>query len=134
MFINIQIPNLPPARKRYAGLGHHHRNWESEPLLEEREPTQPGSSSSRTAEVIAAAASLEKEKSKAMLSVESKLMKSIKEFNESDLSENSTPVNSPAPQLMAVPRDGSVRQAFLSVMLSNPAIQVNSYFLLFHIG
>ena len=36
--------------------------------------------------------------------MESKLiMKSIKEVNESDLSENSTPVNSPAPQLMAVP-------------------------------
>ena len=107
---------MPPARKRYAGLGHHHRNWESEPLLEEREP--PGSSSSRTAvevaEVKAAASStlMEKEKSKAMLSVErGKLMKSIKEVNESDLSENSTPVNSPAPQLMAVPRDGSVSQA-----------------------
>ena len=104
---------MPPARKRYAGLGHHHRNWESEPLLEEREP--PGSSSSRTAEVAATASSsvvIEKEKSKAMLSVESKLMKSIKEVNESDLSENSTPVNSPAPQLMAVPRDGSVSQIF----------------------
>ena len=96
----IQMPNWPPTRKRFAGLSHHHRNWESEPLLEE-EP--------RSSEVTASPTlgTLEKEKSKAMLSVESKLMKSIKEVNESDLSENSTPVNSPAPQLMAVPcRDG----------------------------
>ena len=82
-FTNIQIPNLPPARKRYVGLGHHHRNWESEPLLEEREPTQrpSDSSSSRTVDVAAASSSMamEKEKSKAMLSVErGKLMKSIK--------------------------------------------------------
>ena len=105
---------MPPARKRYAGLGHHHRNWESEPLLEEREPGSSSRTAVDVAEVKAAASSTltEKEKSKAMLSVESKLMKSIKEVNESDLSENSTPVNSPAPQLMAVPRDGSVSQIF----------------------
>ena len=106
---------MPPARKRYAGLGHHHRNWESEPLLEEREPGSSSRTAVEVAEVKAAASStlmMEKEKSKAMLSVESKLMKSIKEVNESDLSENSTPVNSPAPQLMAVPRDGSVSQIF----------------------
>ena len=100
-----KLPNWPPARKRYAGLSHHHRNWESEPLLEEDPMHRPRSS--RTTEVAASSASsagtTEKEKSKAMLSVESKLMKSIKEVNESDLSENSTPVNSPAPQLMAVP-------------------------------
>ena len=100
-----KLPNWPPARKRYAGLSHHHRNWESEPLLEEEPMQRPRSS--RTAEVAASSTSsagtTEKEKSKAMLSVESKLMKSIKEVNESDLSENSTPVNSPAPQLMAVP-------------------------------
>ncbi|TRY73081.1 hypothetical protein TCAL_12909 [Tigriopus californicus] len=40
----------------------------------------------------------EKEKSKAMLSVESKLMKAIKEVNESDISETSTPLSSPLPQ------------------------------------
>ena len=115
LFTNIQIPTLPPARKRYAGLGHHHRNWESEPLLEEREPGSSSRTAVEVAEVKAAASStlMEKEKSKAMLSVErGKLMKSIKEVNESDLSENSTPVNSPAPQLMAVPRDGSVSQIF----------------------
>ena len=106
---------MPPARKRYAGLGHHHRSWESEPLLEEREPGSSSRTAVEVAEVKAAASStlMEKEKSKAMLSVErGKLMKSIKEVNESDLSENSTPVNSPAPQLMAVPRDGSVSQIF----------------------
>ena len=105
---------MPPARKRYAGLGHHHRNWESEPLLEEREPGSSSRTAVEVAEVKAAASStlMEKEKSKAMLSVESKLMKSIKEVNESDLSENSTPVNSPAPQLMAVPRDELVSQIF----------------------
>ena len=43
----------------------------------------------------------EKEKSRAMLSVESKVMKAIKEVNESDLSENSTPLNSPLPSGIA---------------------------------
>ena len=112
---------MPPARKRYAGLGHHHRNWESEPLLEEREPPtqRPPSRTAEVAEVV------EKEKSKAMLSVErGKLMKSIKEVNESDLSENSTPVNSPAPQLMAVPRYGSVSQASCSFLV-NAALEGN---------
>ena len=42
----------------------------------------------------------EKEKSKAMQSVESKLMKAIKEVNESDISENNTPLNSPGPALL----------------------------------
>ena len=35
----------------------------------------------------------EKEKSRAMQNVESKLMKAIKEVNESDISENNTPLN-----------------------------------------
>ena len=122
---------MPPARKRYAGLGHHHRNWESEPLLEEREPpTQrppPGSSSAEG--TASSSMAMEKEKSKAMLSVESKLMKSIKEVNESDLSENSTPVNSPAPQLMAVPRDGSVSQSRFFLDFSAKSAN-NNYFLL----
>ena len=39
----------------------------------------------------------EKEKSRAMQNVESKLMKAIKEVNESDISENNTPLNSPGP-------------------------------------
>ena len=59
------MPNWPPARKRHAGLSHHHRNWESEPLLEE-EPTQRPPRLSRSSEVAAASLS-EKEKSKAML-------------------------------------------------------------------
>ena len=37
----------------------------------------------------------EKEKSRAMQSMEHKLMKVIKEVNESDLSETNTPINSP---------------------------------------
>ena len=109
-----QVPNWPPARKKYAGLSHHHRNWESEPLLEEEPRSTKVAASSSPSSSSLAGTMAEKEKSKAMLSVESKLMKSIKEVNESDLSENSTPVNSPTPQLIQVPRYGYFSEIFLS--------------------
>ena len=87
------MPNWPPARKRSAAAGLGHRNWESEPLLEEESDAAAPMRRPRSRAEIASSGAAEKEKSKAMLSVESKLMKAIKEVNESDLSENSTPVN-----------------------------------------
>ncbi len=65
------------------------RNWDSEPVLS-------GVGPSRKAQAEKACLG-EKEKSRAMQSVESKLMKAIKEVNESDISENNTPLNSPGP-------------------------------------
>jgi hypothetical protein len=94
-------PNVvpPPGGRKRVGP----RTWDSEPLLEHtmRQPrTRGDDSASSSVTSLQSLAPGEKEKSKAMLSVESKLMKSIKEVNESDLSENSTPINSPGPLLI----------------------------------
>ena len=77
------------------------RNWDSEPALNgsgKKRKKEVTSLSERSSSRASISLSLmgEKEKSKAMQSVESKLMKAIKEVNESDFSEGNTPLNSPA--------------------------------------
>lgn len=88
------------------------RNWGSEPHLDTKSASAAAGgrrSRTRTLTEQEPAKSLtrvsahqcplgEKEKSKAMLSVESKLMKAIKEVNESELSEYASPLESPGPQ------------------------------------
>lgn len=78
------------------------RPWESEPLLNATGIKRKKDSSNSKTDRSSSRASLnnyglEKEKSRVMQSVESKLMNAIKEVNESDLSEGNTPMNSPGP-------------------------------------
>merc|ERR1712008_72912 len=90
-----EIINLPPRLGR--------RNWDSEPVLnglgKRRKKTEGSSLSEKSPSKVSLCGSSmgEKEKSRAMQNVESKLMKAIKEVNESDISENNTPLNSPGP-------------------------------------
>lgn len=84
------VQELPNVQEELAA-----RNWDSEPVLFR--------SSKKESPSYKSLSSLgEKEKSKAMQSVESKLMKAIKEVNESDISENNTPLNSPGPALIMI--------------------------------
>ena len=74
------------------------RNWDSEPALnglgKRRKKTEGSSLSEKSVSKVSLCSSMgEKEKSRAMQNVESKLMKAIKEVNESDISENNTPLN-----------------------------------------
>ena len=88
-----------------------HRMWDSDPTLNKKRVAAGSSGGNSKKDMhngclsnLSKATGLcsmgEKEKSKAMQSVESKLMKAIKEVNESDISENNTPLNSPGPALI----------------------------------
>ena len=72
------------------------RMWDSDPTLNKKRGKKDNGNITKTNLCSMG----EKEKSKAMQSVESKLMKAIKEVNESDISENNTPLNSPGPALL----------------------------------
>ncbi len=89
------------------------RPWESEPLLETSASSKKSERSSSRASLNAMG---EKEKSRAMQSVESKLMKAIKEVNESDLSESNTPMNSPGPLAIRQQSKGGIKQAPKNLM------------------
>jgi hypothetical protein len=117
----FSIMQATPARRHLGS-----RSWESEPHLltiqaqgagrtattRVRALSEQGKQSAQSARGSHSQTHLQ-EKSKAMLVVESKLMKAIKEVNESDLSENSTPLNSPAPPsliLSSLVHEGSPSQ------------------------
>ena len=108
-FSNVELPNPPPSLASSHHKSHHkptlsktklgRRPWESEPMLasmkKKKHHKKDGTLTERTTSKSSLNSIGEKEKSRAMQSMEHKLMKVIKEVNESDLSETNTPINSP---------------------------------------
>ena len=102
-----ELPNLQEEITSHS----FHRMWDSDPTLNKKRAAggsggnnkkdmHNGCLSNLSKGTTGLCTMGEKEKSKAMQSVESKLMKAIKEVNESDISENNTPLNSPGPALI----------------------------------
>lgn len=94
-----ELPNLQEEMCRF-------RNWDSEPTLDKKSRRSKKDLCERSQSSMG-----EKEKSRAMQSVESKLMKAIKEVNESDISENSTPLNSPGPALLIAQQKSKIKSS-----------------------